>query len=252
MKAKIFIITILTLLLCGPARGENHELLNYVVTYKWGIIQKDAGDVKITRKPADAGYEYKLTAKSKPWADRIYKVRDTLISNVDRHDKLPNHYTRIAHEKNRYSRDDISFDHSGTVAKGHATKVREKKDGTVNKTEKALEGGKPAFDLLSIFFYLREIDYENLKAGETVKTTIFSGDQVEKLTVSCLGKESVKLKDKSEHEAWHIVFKFTSGGGKKSSDDIDCWISTEDSHIPLLVIASLPVGQVRINYMAQQ
>lgn len=230
--------------------AENTEKLNYVVTYKWGLIQKDAGEAEITTSPHSKGYQFKLTAKTKPWADRIYKVRDTLISVVDRHTLFPHQYTRIAHEKNRYSRDDISFDHSGEKVKGVAKKVRESKDGVINKSEKDLEGLSPTFDLLSVFFFLRKIDYENLKKGETITSTLFSGDQVEKLTVSCLGKEQVKLKDKSEHEAWHIVFKFTSKGGTKSSDDIDCWISTTPQHIPLLVIASLPIGHVRINYMA--
>ena len=56
------------------------EKLNYIVTYKWGLIHKDAGEVEIYKKPKGDGYELKLVAKTKPWADRIYKVRDTLIS----------------------------------------------------------------------------------------------------------------------------------------------------------------------------
>lgn len=249
MKFKHLSLFLLFLISIFCATAENREVLNYVVTYKWGLIQKDAGDVTITRTPHNKGYEFKLVASSKPWADKLYKVRDTLISIADKETSLPHQYSRIAHEKNRYSRDDIFFEHSGEKAKGVAKKVREHKDGSVSKSEKSIEGVSPAYDLLSVFFFLRNIDFQKLTKGETIKTTIFSGDQVEKLTVSCKGKETVKLKDKSEHEAWHIVFNFTSRGGQKSSDDIDCWISTDSSHIPLLVIASLPIGHVRINYM---
>lgn len=252
MKPKYICFITFILLVFFSLGAQTTEKLNYVVTYKWGLIQKDAGDAEITTAPHANGYQFKLTAKTKPWADHLYKVRDTLISVVDKQTLFPYHYTRIAHEKDRYSRDDISFNHSGEKVKGVAKKVRERKDGTINKTEKELEGLSPTFDLLSVFFFLRNIDYANLAKGEKITSTIFSGDQVEKLTVSCLGKEEVKLKDKSKHEAWHIVFKFTSKGGTKSSDDIDCWISTNPQHIPLLVIASLPIGHVRINYQANK
>ena len=113
-----------------------------------------------------------------------------------------------------------------------------------------MEGTTPVYDMLSVYFFLRDIDYANLKPGETVKATIFSGSKEEFLTVRCEGKEMVQLRDKSEHEAWHILFKFTQKGGTKSSDDINCWISTKEPHIPLLIIGNLPIGQVRVNYQA--
>ena len=176
-------------------------------------------------------------------------MRDTLISSVNKTHYLPVKYTRIAHEKGKYSRDEINFTHSSSHAKGTGYKYREKKNGDVYKKDVSVEGIAPAYDFLSVFFYLRDIDYASLKPGEKVITSIFSGDQSEKLTITPVGIEKIKLKDKSEHEAWHIVFNFTTKGGKKSSDDIDCWISTADDHIPLLIVGSLPVGQIRCNYV---
>lgn len=242
-----------TLLLCMAmlsafCRQADNEEINYVVSYKWGIIHKDAGDAKIIKKPKDNGYELKLIGITKPWADRIYKMRDTLVSIVDKKDYLPKKYVRTAHEKGKYSRDEINFQHLGDVTKGTGIKYRQKKDGTVYQKEIDSEGKSPAYDLLSVFFYLRNLDFESMKPNDVVVTSVLSGDQSEKLTVSCKGKEKVKLQDKTEQDAWHIQFKFTSRGGKKSSDDIDCWISDDDSRIPLLVIASLPVGHIRCTY----
>ena len=77
--------------------GQSTEKLNYVVTYKWGLIQKDAGDVTITKKPHGSGYELRLIAKTKPWADKIYKVRDTLTSYTKSSKYSPEHYIYIAH-----------------------------------------------------------------------------------------------------------------------------------------------------------
>ena len=232
------------------AFASTTEKLNYVVTYKWGLIQKDAGDVEITKKPHPQGYELRLVAKTKPWADKIYRLRDTLVSVTNTNKYSPVHYTYIAHEKNKYRKDDIKFVYSGKSVKGHAEKYKENKKGEVVHSTNVLEGSGPVYDMLSVYFFLREIEYSNLKPGETVKATIFSGSKEEFLEVRCEGKENIELRDKSVHEAWHILFKFTQKGGTKSSDDINCWISTKEPHIPLLIVGNLPIGQVRVNYQA--
>lgn len=247
MKRLAIIFSIL-ILGCSFMVASSPEKLNYVVTYKWGLIQKDAGDVEITKKPQGDGYELKLIARTKPWADKIYKVRDTLVSITQKESYKPLHYTYIAHEKNKYRKDDITFSYSGSGVKGKAEKYKENKKGEVEHSTNHLEGTLPTYDMLSVYFFLRDIDYASLKSGETIHATIFSGSKEEFLEVRCEGKEMIQLRDKSEHEAWHILFKFTQKGGTKSSDDINCWISTEAPHIPLLIIGNLPIGQVRVNY----
>lgn len=247
---KRFLITIISFILLNVVSyAKTEEKLNYVVTYKWGLIHKDAGDVEITKQPRGDGYELKLLAKTKPWADRIYKLRDTLVSVTAKEHYRPYQYTFIAHEKNKYRKDDIKFSYSGNSVKGHAVKYKEDKNGNINRSEHEMTGTLPTYDMLSVYFFLRDIDYANLKPGEKIHATIFSGSKEEQLEVRCEGKEKIQLRDKSEHEAWHILFKFTQKGGKKSSDDINCWISTDSAHIPLLIIGNLPIGQVRVNYM---
>ncbi|MDE6077692.1 MAG: DUF3108 domain-containing protein, partial [Muribaculaceae bacterium] len=65
----------------------------------------------------------------------------------------------------------------------------------------------------------------------------------------CVGEEKLKLRNKTEREAYHIKFNFTTEGKKKSSDDLDAWISTDPKHIPLQIVGSLPIGQVRCYYL---
>ena len=251
MKRLLYILALI--IVAGlSVSANNTEKLNYVVTYKWGLIQKDAGDVEITKKEKGDKYELKLIAKTKPWADKIYKLRDTLVSITEKEHYKPLQYTYIAHEKNKYRKDDIKFTYSGNHVKGQAEKYKENKKGEVIHSSNTLEGSLPTYDMLSVYFFLRDIDYASLKPGESVKATIFSGSKEEFLDVRCEGKETVELRDKSVHEAWHILFKFTQKGGTKSSDDINCWISTSPPHIPLLIIGNLPIGQVRVNYEASK
>lgn len=251
MRKSITLLLLFTVLSFAESFANPVETLNYVISYKWGLISKDSGDATITVTPKGEGYELKLIGKTRSWADKFFKIRDTLISNVRKDLYLPDHYTRIAHEGGKYGRDDIQFIRKGNKVEGISKKTRQAKDGTISQSEQNLEGEGAVYDMLSAFFFIRHLDYHNLKEGEEVKAMMFSGTMAEQLTVKCKGKEKIKLKDKTEQEAWHITFKFTSGGGKKSSDDIDCWISTDPQHIPLLVVGNLTIGQIRCAYVPQ-
>lgn len=220
------------------------ETLHYLITYKWGIIHKEAGTADLSLRAKGNDYRFTLTAATKPWADRIFKVRDTLVSEVRRSDLRPHRYVKISHEGGRYGRDELVFTYSGSEARAAAKRVRIDKKGKRSESAIQLHSTGPAFDMLSVFYFLRTIDYSSLSDGKSVKATIFSGRRTETLTIRCKGKERIKLRDGSHAEAWHILFHFTSGGSK-TSDDIEAWISTDSRHIPLQLFGTLPLGQMR-------
>lgn len=243
----IFLLQIVAM--SADASAFTDETLHYVVSYKWGLIHKDAGEATLKLRNQGSNYRITLTGKTKPWADSFYQVRDTLLGTVRKDGLLPLSYTKIAHEKGKYGRDDISYEYSGRTVGGNVKRVRRGKDGNVSTSTRKLTGSGKVFDMLSVFYFLRSIDYSRLQSGQVVKATVFSGSKAETLTIRSVGKENVKLRDKSKREAYHIKFKFTTAGKKKSSDDIDTWISTDPAHIPLLVVGSLPVGQVKCYYI---
>ena len=131
---------------------------------------------------------------------------------------------------------------------GHTKRIR-MKEGASKVTENTLTASGPVYDMLSVFYYLRKLDYGQLSRNKIYTATVFSGNKKETIRIHCLGKKKLKLKDKSEREAWHIRFNFTQEGGRKSSDDMDTWISTDVAHIPLYLVGKLPVGEVRAYYL---
>lgn len=226
----------------------NNESLHYIISYKWGLIHKDAGTATLSLKNQGNKYHIMLTGKTKPWADKFYKVRDTLNATVVKQGFQPASYVKSAHEGDRYAKDVITYSYSGKQVTAHCKRYREKK-GKISTSENTLTSSGPAYDMLSVFYYLRLIDYTKLHDGIVAKVTVFSGSKSELLTIKYIGKEVIKLRDKSKRESYHIKFNFTSGGKKKSSEDIDAWISVDSRHIPLLLIGSLPVGQVKCYYV---
>lgn len=244
-------ISLLLVLLVGlfhvsTARGQvlPDENLHYVVSYKWGLIHKEAGDAWLSVKSRGSNYEMVLAGHTRPWADKFYSVRDTLTATVAKDGFKPLKYVKITREKGKYAKDEITYRYAGKHVGGNSVKHR-LRDGKMQTTEKTLTATGKAFDMLSIFYYLRLVDYSRLNSGEKFRTTVFSGSKAEILEVRSLGIKEVKMRNKTKRKAYHVRFNFTMQGGKKSSDDIDCWISVEKPHVPLLLVGSLPVGQVR-------
>lgn len=233
------------------AKGFTNENLHYVITYKWGLIHKDAGDATLSLRNNGTNYDLMLAAKTKPWADRFYQVRDTLLGSIRIKDMKALSYSKIAHEKGKYGKDVITYSYSGNKATGFCKRYKRNKDGKISESEKTLHANGPVYDMLSVFYYLRLINYDDLQKGRVIKATVFSGSKAETITIKSLGKEMIKLRDKTKRETYHIQFNFTTGGQKKSSDDIDTWISTNSQHIPLYLVGQLPVGQVRVYFTGQ-
>ena len=240
------------MVVCGVIAGTltayaktrfSDETLRYVLTYKWGLITKDSGEAVMTLKNTGSDYHILLTGKTKPWADSFFSVRDTLVSVIDRDSFRPKSYTKVAHEGGKYSKDVIQYSYSGTSVSGKVKKHREKK-GKVTASDLELSATGETFDMLSVFYWLRTIDVDNLIKGKKLKSTLFSGSYAETVTIWKVGEGNVKMRDGSVRDAWHLKFTFTSKGGKKSSDDIDAWISKDDRRIPLQIRASLPLGKV--------
>lgn len=245
LRALIFATIFCLLFQRGKAADFANETLHYTVTYKWGLINKAAGTATLSLRNNGSDYNLTLTAQSKPWADKIYRVRDTLRSTVGKNGFIPKLYIKAADEDNKYSLDKITFSHSGGNTSAKLVKTREKK-GRLVTSEKSMSAVGSAYDMLSIFYYIRQLDYAAMKPGNRITTTIFSGTKTETLTITFLGRETVRLLNKKVCDAYHVRFSFTTDGGKKSSDDMNAWLSTGPSHEALQLIGKLPVGEVRV------
>lgn len=255
MRKQIVILLILTgsLLSCiGTLRGATfgNETLRYVISYKWGVVHKDAGEATLTLRNHGGKYVATLTARTKPWADKVFQVRDTLRATMTASNLRPVRYEKISHEGGKYGRDVITYSFSGgkTKARVHRTKIR---NGKTKQSTKAFSTTQEAFDMLSIFYYVRSIDFTKLPKGRSVRKVIFSGSSAEFITIRNLGTQTLKLRSGKRVTAYHLRFNFTDDGGKRSSSDMDTWVSTSAPYIPYQLEGELPVGKVKCYLVSQ-
>lgn len=225
----------------------NNETINYKVSYKWGLVHKQAGTARITLRRSGDKYSAIAVGRSDPWADKFYKLRDTLRTYM-RSDFSPTKYEYIAHEDGKYSHDIVTFTHSGNTVTGHCTRTRKAKKEKAPTTQKTtLTATGMTVDMLSSYFYLRSIDFASMRPGAKRSINIFSGKRKELLTFTYSGTEKLKLDGKT-YNTYKVTFTFTSDGKKKTSEPIQAWVSTDANRIPLKLVGKLKIGQVQCTY----
>ena len=221
----------------------NNETLNYQIVYHWGVVWKHAGDATLSINKTGSSYNARLTGKTRSWADKIYPVRDTLKCTMLNNFR-PVKYEKFTHEKSYFAHDIVAFNNGASSTSATCTRYRKNKPTATL----SLSTSGVAYDMLSTFFMLRNLDYTKMAESKVYKTCIFSGKEKETLTIKYQGVKQLQLRDKSRHQAHHIKLQFTQDGGKKSSDDIDAYISTAPDRIPLLVVGKLPIGEIKCYY----
>jgi len=247
LRKILFILISITTIL--SANASISEKLSYKVVYRWGLVNKTAGRAAFyLTESANGKSTARMYARTEPWADHFYKVRDTLISTFNTSTCIPTSYTRIAHEGGRYASDKVLFSRSGNISSAKCIRLRRgKSDKTTSRTETTLSANGDAVDLLSSFYYLRKLDFSNMKIGETRVINIFSGKRKEILKITYNGPTRVKI-DGKKTETLLVTFTFTSGQGKTTSKPIKAWLSPNGSHIPLKLVGELKIGRVECIY----
>lgn len=223
------------------------ETLTYDVIYKWGFINKVAGYATMSLRNDGNLYRASVFAENAPWANSIYMLRDTLYTTMTKEGYYPVSYTYIAHENGKYKKDVLTFHRDGNTFTADAVRYKRKVEGEpLTSSTIHLEAQGMTVDMLSSFFYLRTLDFPNMKKGQSVTVNIFSGSKKEKLKITYMGKQNVSLNGRS-FPSYYINFTFTRRG-VESSAPISGWISTDGQRIPLKVEGKLPVGKVRALY----
>ncbi len=217
------------------------EHLQYDVIYQWGILWVKAADGSLSIVREGDRYKAQVIASTTPFADGIMKVRDTLTTVMQAPDLYPISYKQVSREGKYHQVNEINFVYrnDSTIGDTHITRPGKdySKQFTIGK-----EGA--VYDMISIFYRLRNLSYATMNVGDVIKTYIFSGRQIETLELEYQGIKAIEIGD-TEYQAHYIRFFFYNEDGSKKSDKISAWVSVDD-FIPLQLEGKLPIGSMKV------
>ena len=196
------------------------ETLTFQILY--GFIVGGTTTISIT----DATYKGKpvyyasAIGQTTGLADKIYKVRDVYESWFDKETNLPHKQVRNISEGRYKHYNEIIYNRQNNT-------VNSKLSGVHSVPDKLL-------DLTSAFYYLRRINFANIKKDEVIFLNIFFSDEIFPLRLRYKGKEMIRTKfgKISCHKIHPIV---ETGRMFKGQDDLTIWLTADENCLPVLV-----------------
>ena len=217
------------------------EELTYKVYYNWNFVWLSAGEV--TFKVRDVNGEYHFSAhggtyKSYDW---FFKVRDKYDTYVDKKTLLPRLSVRDVNEGKYSLYDAVTFDRpseKATSLRGKTKDVATPTDYKVNPC---------AHDILSLLYYARNLNYKQMRSGQTIPVNIFIDKEEWNLKVSYLGKDdNKKVRNLGRFRTVKLSPQVIEGYVFKKDARLTVWASDDENRIPLVIESPISVGSVKV------
>jgi hypothetical protein len=221
---------------------KHGEELVYKIYYNLNFIWVPAGEVSF--RITDEGNQFHYNARGKTYSsyEWFYQVKDEYDSWVDKATYLPNYSERSVNEGGYHIFEKISFNQSG-----HKTTVwrSTKKGDPETKTEHGIKS--EVHDVLSILYYLRNLEFNDKNPGYTVPFSVFMDQEEFPLKMRYMGKEPRKnVHNMGKYRTMKFQPAVIAGNVFTEDAKMTVWVSDDANKIPLLIESPVSVGSVKM------
>lgn len=242
-------LLLILLFICGiTVKGQvsiPYSEYNYNVHYHWGLIDVMIAHGVATVQTDGNRFTATLDGNSIPWNGRVFCISDTLRTTMSPGSGLS--IEKVDYINGWYMKPKTSVYRSNSFNPNDASNYKNiKGNGQLDASSNTMEAITVTADMLALYYYFREMDFENMQDGAEV-TIPFTGEngRADKVVITYEGKSQFKPDDTLYH-TYAVRFEY-SYDGEMSGYPVDCQVAA-DSRIPLLFSASLPVGKVEMIY----
>lgn len=214
---------------------KDGEWLRYKMSYS-GFLR--AGTAVLELKEEKLNEKEVIHATGKGWTSGMiswfFKLNDTYESYFSASDVKPYLFKRDIDEGGHKKRRDVTFDHDKNTA--FVYDYLQKKDTTISVTGPQ--------DMISTFYFLRNYDTKNMKAGEEISVDMFFDFETYSFKLQFLGYETLRTKfGKVRTQKFRPIVQ--AGRVFKAKESVIVWITADENKIPIRMKASLAVGSLR-------
>lgn len=239
-KLSFFLTTmVLTAITAQGAVNIPLTMASYDVYYHWGFINKLAGHGYASYQASDNRFSAELKGHSIPWGGRIYTASTSLNCNF-----IPDE-SGISEEfvsamQGRYSKPFVG--HNPCLAKFKTIYG----GGTLDASPQTMEAIEIMADMLSIFYYARELDFKALTPGQELEIPIKRNGVSQTLYLTYKGLSDFSYNGYSTR-AYNIEFRYTYNG-HPDKYPVNCLIDSL-TLIPVEFSASILIGDIQMKYV---
>lgn len=216
------------------------EYIRYRVHY--GIFNAGEAIMKLTDKyylvNNKVCYRAEITGNSTGAFDKIIRIRDVWGSYFDSVQYQPQKSFRSIQENKYRKREETFFDYSKNQARLQVE----------NDTAKLVPFTPGVQDIVSGYYFLRLLNYNNIRKNDTLKMSGIFENKTYPFNILYLGKTKVKTKF-GKANAFVISPVMPENKLFKGKHPIRMWISDDQNRIPLKIEAELLLGSVEMDVM---
>ncbi len=236
---------------CVPVRTTEEEKLafqhgermDFVLHYKWGAINTDVGSatVKLDSLTYNGSKAFHCSAEGRTTKmfDFFFKVREDFDSWFTRDGLVPLKFTRDTYEGGYEARNTYHYNRNAAEPV-IAAEVYTSKMG-LKHLELPLT--PCTFDLPSLFFFARNMDFDGIQAGRKYPMTFAIDDEVFNVYFILYGRETIKVKGLGTVKTIKFAAKLLEGEVFKGEEDMYIWVTDDDNRLPVYFEAPLLVGK---------
>ena len=214
----------------------------YTVYYKIGFVWIPAGEVTFSVEEDQDFYHLKAYGRTYNSYDRLFKVRDTYESKVDKKSLLPVVATRDINQGSYSKTSEMTFDYEKRQVKAYHGRSADRMQTDFVDMDKCL------WDVLSIVYYTRNLDVSRLRPRDVVELNVGYDEKVYDIGMRFLKREeNYRIRRAGGN---FDLLKFSpsviAGGVFNEGDEMKVWVSDDKNRIPIQIESPLRVGSVRV------
>ena len=221
------------------------EELLFNIHFKYGIVMK-AGTAEYRNQKAtyrqQPAVKTQLTFRTTSTFDKIFKIRDTLVTHLNLK-LIPIHHKKFLHEGKTEYVEDIYYQQFGA----NYTQVRSMrtKEGVV-RFDTIMSANSEGHDLLNSFLIVRQIDYSNLQIGQTFEYVSFIGRDAVRMKLRYTGQAIIEKSASEKYKTHKFSIDIIDKVFTESKNAVEIWVSDDLNHIPIKIKAKLKIGAAEI------
>jgi hypothetical protein len=216
------------------------EKMVFTAYYNWQFIWIPAGEAHFNLKENTDSYEVSVYGTTYKSYESFFRVKDYFYSKIDKKTLYPTNFVRHIEEGKYRKFDSIAFD-----------QVKQKAYSFVGKTKATAVKKEIPFetcthDLLSVLYFLRNINVSQYKKGQYIPTSVLFDEEKFPIKVRYEGKEAKKkVKDLGTFNTVKVIPDLVVGEVFKDGDKMKIWVSDDANKLPLYIESPLKVGSAK-------
>lgn len=220
------------------------EELSYDMYFKYGILNTKAGRSSMTVE--EATYDNKqalkmtLIGNTRGMAGKLFSLSDTLISYTTK-DLVPLAYHKNAHESGDYTIEKATYSYASDKVTIKTNRVR----NDVLRFDEELTSENCIYDMQSVVYYARTLDYSTMQKGDKVSVSFLSGKKMQRMDIEDRGTEKISANDGKKYDCIKLVLIINTDAFEDKKEAMTVYITNDDNRIPVRIDSKLKVGSTR-------